>query len=41
MITCFFKNAVSSTSTVIFEGDPSGSPNKTYMAEIIDRNYTT
>ena len=30
----------SKTSTAIFEDDPSGSPNKTYMAVISDRNYT-
>ena len=51
MITYSPKNAVSSlflspytlhskTLTVVFEGDPLGSPNKTCMAAISDRNYT-
>ena len=51
MITCLPKIAMSSlfililyivakTSTTVFEGDPSGSPDKNYMAVISDRNYT-
>ena len=51
MITCLPKIAMSSlfvlivyivarTSTTVFESDPSGSPDKNYMAVIGDQNYT-